>query len=514
MSVFLGRGKREGFTVNDVTGNDLDYRSSAYGKAQLRWKPSNEWDARLIVTGERDRDGDYALNDLATLRQNPFRSNRDFEGYTNRDVLTTTVHAHREGARLAFSTTTGMVKWKTQDVTDLDYSARPLVTRDNSEKDLQFTQELRLASAAGAPALVADAVSLRWQTGVFLFKKNYDQDAINNFAPGLLSSQLSFPISQHSPQSALDDNGVGVYGQGTATFSEKFDLRFGARVDHENKKASLNTFYSTPFLPSNTVTADKSFSNVSPQFAGTYHFQTGRMAYVSVGRGFKAGGFNAASPAGNEAYGEERTWHVETGVKTSIASGRATASAAFFFIDWDDLQLNLPNPAVPAQFFISNIGRARSEGVEFEFNARPHRNVDLFASLGFTHARFADGTSSGGVNVSGNKLPSTPDHTAMIGGQFSRTVGTAASVYGSAEVWFNGGFEYNDANTQRQETYSLTNLRGGVRGKYLFAEAWMRNAFDTRYIPIAFAYGSFAPSGFVGEMGAPRRYGISFGIGF
>ena len=133
------------------------------------------------------------------------------------------------------------------------------------------------------------------------------------------------------------------------------------------------------------------------------------------GRGFKAGGFNAASPAGNEAYGEEHAWHVEGGVKTLLADGKVSANAAVFYIDWSELQLNLPNPAVPAQFYISNIGGARSKGVEFELNARPHPGVDLFGVLGFTHARFADGTSSSGVDVSGNKLPSTPDYTRDLG---------------------------------------------------------------------------------------------------
>ena len=52
------------------------------------------------------------------------------------------------------------------------------------------------------------------------------------------------------------------------------------------------------------------------------------MAYASVGRGFKAGGFNPASPAGSEAYDEERTWHVEGGVKTTWAGGRVLANAA------------------------------------------------------------------------------------------------------------------------------------------------------------------------------------------
>jgi outer membrane receptor protein involved in Fe transport len=42
----------------------------------------------------------------------------------------------------------------------------------------------------------------------------------------------------------------------------------------------------------------------------------------------------------------------------------------------------------------------------------------------------------------------------------------------------------------------------------------VRNAFDTRYIPLAFAYPSFAPSGFVGEMGAPRTVSLSLGVRF
>jgi outer membrane receptor protein involved in Fe transport len=53
-----------------------------------------------------------------------------------------------------------------------------------------------------------------------------------------------------------------------------------------------------------------------------------------------------------------------------------------------------------------------------------------------------------------------------------------------------------------------------VRGSLLFAEAWIRNAFDTRYVPIAFAYPGLAPSGFIGEAGAPRTFGIRAGVTF
>ena len=41
---------------------------------------------------------------------------------------------------------------------------------------------------------------------------------------------------------ALDDNGVGVYGNGTVAI-KKLDLTLGARFDHENRKANLQTFF-------------------------------------------------------------------------------------------------------------------------------------------------------------------------------------------------------------------------------------------------------------------------------
>src|SRR6266498_6014878 len=89
VAVGLGFGytTRDGFTKNDVTGHDLDSRSAVFGKGQLLWKPNARWEARAMFNGERARDGDYALNDLAAVRANPYHVSRDFEGYTHRDIL-------------------------------------------------------------------------------------------------------------------------------------------------------------------------------------------------------------------------------------------------------------------------------------------------------------------------------------------------------------------------------------------------------------------------------------------
>jgi iron complex outermembrane recepter protein len=76
-----------------------------------------------------------------------------------------------------------------------------------------------------------------------------------------------------------------------------------------------------------------------------------------------------------------------------------------------------------------------------------------------------------------------------------------------------GAFKYDDTNVSGQEAYSLANFRAGVRGKYLFGEAWIRNAFDTFYVPVAFAFPG-AQSGFLGESGRPRTFGVTAGVRF
>ena len=239
------------------------------------------------------------------------------------------------------------------------------------------------------------------------------------------------------------------------------------------------------------------------------------MVYGAISRGFKAGGFNAASPPGFHAYGEELTWNVEGGIKSSWLGGTVTANAALFRIDWDDLQLNLPDPLVPAQFYIANVGGAVSTGVELEVNGRVRDGIDLFSALGFTSAEFKQGSISSGAPVGGNEIPNTPDYTATFGGQLSRALRANQLLYGRAEITFVGAFQYDDLNRAGQDGYSLTNLRAGLRVGSLFGEAWIRNAFDTRYIPVALPFDpQLAPSGFLGEMGAPRTFGVSAGVRF
>ena len=506
----MGYSGREGFTTNTLTGNDLDSRSGTFGKAQLLWTPSTTWETRFIFTGERARDGDYALNDLPVVRSDPFSVQRDFEGHTHRDVVAPTFLVRWTGPAVSVWSTTGVVSWETDDDTDLDYTALPLATRNNNEQATQFTQEVRVAS--NTTKSLGSEVSVSWQAGVSFFTQGYDQDALNTYAPFLISPMIDFPLGEQTLAS-LDDRGFGIYGETTFLIGTRLEASVGVRGDFEHKEADITTSYSAPIADPNVVAAETDFDDVSPQFTVSYRAAPSAMVYGTVARGFKAGGYNPSSPLGNEPYGEEHSWSYEGGVKTLWLDDRLSANLSVFFIDWSDMQLNVPNDFQPGAFYIDNVAAATSKGMELEMMARVAAGCDLFGGIGFTDVTFGSDSFVGTNPVDGLRVPNAPRYTADVGGQYSMAVSSNATAFVRAEFTFRGSFFYDELNTTEQEAYALANFRVGVRGQRLFGEFWTRNAFDTEYVPLAFFY-PFAASGFIGEPGAPRTFGVRAGYTF
>ena len=209
--------ERDGFTTNDVTGRDVDFRDGMFGKAQLLLTPTANWEARLIYTRRaRPRRRLCAERSRRPARQPAPRGARLRGAHQPRRQRGDVPGPPRGAEVHASARRPACVRWKTDDSRTWTTRRLPLITRSNNEKDVQFTQEFAVRVARRpAPVKLSDAASLKWQAGVFLFSQNYDQAAVNNFAPFVLSPFISFPVAQHSPEAALDDTGVGVYGSGT-----------------------------------------------------------------------------------------------------------------------------------------------------------------------------------------------------------------------------------------------------------------------------------------------------------
>ena len=362
------------------------------------------------------------------------------------------------GRALTFSTTTGFVRWKTEDATDLDYSPLPLVTRENAEEAFQFTQEVRLASAANARVR-----AVRRGRAQVAERRVPVHAELRSGRRRTTSRRSSFPRSSVPRQPDIAAGGAGRRGRrrvrpGHRDAARSHRCDGGARFDYENKEGQLSTFYT----PADRA-ADRRHrrAELLERLAAARRGVPpgGRTARCMprVSRGFKAGGFNPASPAGQRAYGEEHTWHVEGGIKASWARPRVGQRRRV-------LHRLGRSPAEPAGSGGARAVLHRQRGRGDEHGRRGRGERARHARGGRrqpddrrrrvrgvrVHARAVRRRqrSRAASPVAGNELPNAPDYTATFGAQFSRALREAVAVYGRAEAVFYGAYFYDDANTR------------------------------------------------------------------
>ena len=437
--------------TNDVTGNDLDSRSALFSKTQLLWTPASSWEARVILTTERARDGDYALNDLEPLRANPFHAARDYEGLHAPRHRRADLRAAPAGTSIDLSATTGFVSWETRTRpiwTTRRCRWRPATTTSrtcSSRRKCAWRRRRtrRLALTDTRDAQVAGRV--------VALHAGLRQDARQQLLAVRAVAVRRLPREPAVATGGARRSRIRRLRRGTFGFGTKFDVSVGLRGDFEHKEANLLTL-----LHAGDCAAD---GRDRRRRTSTTCRRSSRAAYYALVRSARStrprraasrrAGSTPASPPGSEAYGEEHTWNYEGGVKTLWFDRRMSVNATVFHLDWNDMQVNLPNPFVPGQFYIANAAGATSTGVELELNARLAAGLRFLRAASATPTRrFGDGSVSGGVPVAGNRLSNTPNYTADFGGQYTVALTLERERLRPGRDRLPGGIYYDDANTR------------------------------------------------------------------
>jgi iron complex outermembrane receptor protein len=524
VAVAGGLFSREGYTLNDFNGNYIDGKDHVFGRVEVRYTPTKEWDLRLTVNGERDRDGDYTLYNLASLEDRPRHIEHDFPGKSDRDITQVAISAHYVGDSFDFTNVAALQHWRIQDIDDLDETAADLIRENNKESQQNLTEEFRFTNPAGKPIILSDSAKVRWVAGSLFFLSDYNQNKYYDYRPDAAAAGIvPFPFLQFN-NGNLNDWSGSVYGQGTLVLWDKLEFTGGARYDHEHREARLFSFASSPFIPSTDLHDATNFDKVSPRFELAYHVNKDLLVYGTVAEGYRSGGFNVTAPAGGSEYGQENSWSYEAGVKTSLLDNRLTVNADAFYLEWNHLQLETPILNAPGEFYYANAGKAYSHGAEVEFGYHPTDWLELFGGVGLTQANFGAGSMSSGASVAGHDLPYAPDFTFNAGAQYTLRLQHDMRVYVRGEVFGVGRYSYDASDAVTQDNYYLADFRAGVagvvndgpfRGAGWRVEGWIKNAFNQKYFPIAFHFGGPAnASGYVGESGDPQTLGVTIGLSF
>ena len=243
-------------------------------------------------------------------------------------------------------------------------------------------------------------------------------------------------------------------------------------------------------------------------------------SYISLSRGYKAGGFNLgpAVPDQFREFDSESLLNLEGGIKSTLRGGTLQLNAALFASRRSDQQVRTSfqlNPGDPTSFgFVTiNVEEGDTLGLEADVRWVPDESWMLYAAVGLLDTEFGNVSAPSLANLRGRSQAHAPDYTLAIGGRYQHPQGFFARVDVSAR----DAFYFDVAHDQRSDAFDLVNARVGYRADAWSATLWARNLFDESYAVRGFFFGNEPPNfpnTLYTRQGDPRQAGVTFEMRF
>ncbi len=361
-----------------------------------------------------------------------------------------------------------------QDVTELFGVLFPLfgfpegLSRFQLDLELEkWTQEFRLTSATGE--------RVEWLVGTF-----FTHEDSKNFQLASAQSLDGAPIPGLDPlaTAALPTTykEYAVFGNLTYKFSERFDLSLGARWARNEQ--GFTQISSGAILPTVTVPGESTESVWTYSVAPRFHLSEDAMLYARVASGYRPGGPNVViTGAEPPQVDSDSLVNYELGLKAEFLDRRALVDVALFYIDWDDIQINVSEGGVN---FRSNAGTAQSRGVELTTLFRPVAGLQLGVNGAYTDASLTEDAPSVS-GLAGDRLPSIPEWSAAFTADYSFPLrGDWAGRIGAGWRYVGERFSAleSDPDRVRARAYSALDLNADLSNEHWTFRLFVKNATD------------------------------------
>jgi outer membrane receptor protein involved in Fe transport len=517
-----------GYIDNVFTGKtESNEANVSGGRAQLLWTPTDKVSVNLSALAQNLR-GDGLANtgvevDPATLQ--PIYGYQKQSRAAGTGLLAVqyrlydlSVNADFGWAKLVSSSSYGSQKVdQTGDVTAA-YGPllNPLFGLDNGGYSVtqpitlgKFTQELRLESPADQ--------MLAWRAGVFYTRES----TTNHETVNVFDATTGVPIDLPS----LGDISIGPgifkewagYADVTWHATSQLSVLVGARQTHDSTSYSqVSSGLLTGAVDFTTRSSDNPTTYL---FNPSYQFTDNLMAYLRVASGFRPGGANVGVPPGLGAplsFGPDKLTSYELGFKSTLLDQRMTFEADAFYIDWSQIQLTTVN----ANFaYLSNGGKAKSEGLEGSWKYAPVRGLVLSANATYTNAELTADTPPGLYGYNGDRLPWVPKWNANVGAQYDFPLGGGWSAFVGANYDYVGQRESDFLSVPGPRIsvpgYHGIDLHAGTYVGNWTIKGYVKNLTNQRGIT-SLASETTDPQGspFAASYVPPRTVGVSLGLDF
>mgnify|MGYP000487899890 CR=1 FL=1 len=442
-------------TSDGYMGNDYLNKKDTNGfdekavKAKLKWENnSSEYNLNLFhINTNNGYDAFTIDNSRTTQSDQPGKDKIEANAFSvqtsnfksSNYILETSTEYSKANSFYSYDYDWMNIGYRGNTITDYEEFAR------DTEKG---SVDVRLLSK---PSLNLFNGTTSWVAGVYnrLFEESLNQERIGDYGNSTFDS-------------SLDYQSTALYAELKTTISPVVSLTYGVRVENWN----------ADFTTSKGFKDDHSEMLYGGKLALDYLLTPNHMTYVSVSRGYKAGGFNSdvnfgtgsALPSDLITYDTEYNWATEIGLKSSTLNDTLTSRIAVFHIVRENQQVKNSTVRDNGATFIDSINNAASGknyGLEVESSWSVSEAITWNASMGLIETEingFAVNIDTDGdwvidstVDKSGREQSHAPSYTFAT----SLDIALTNSISTSVEVEGKDEFYFSDSHDAKSESYEL-----------------------------------------------------------
>lgn len=502
--------KSKGYFKNQYENNKKSNPSDSYHiRYQGYIQTSQNWNVKLGLEHSHSYDGGYAYAATDSLRNKRYLVNYNTPSSYSRNLTSAHVNLNKQWKHITFTSVSSYAHNNDKQLLDADFTQ--LDVFDNQKKSHQhlYTQELTLQSS--------QKQRIEWTIGSMGFYKDLTNNYIANFGKDRF---YLLPMKLDHAKYFNNTTTWGVAGYGQIAVREIWPgMTFTAGLRYDYEKTNLDYRDSLQFSGNDryysyhTSREKHNFDAWLPKFSLLQQWNSQLSLYLSISKGYKAGGYNIISNNMSSQlvqlqYNKEELWNYEVGIKYFSLNQKFNLNAAVFFINWKDQQIFVMGMMGPA---LKNAGDAHNAGCEVDLHWEFLPRLVYFLSMGYTHAQYYHNKEK---SHEGNRIVMAPEFTGNTGLRYHKKVNASWFQMFSASTNVNGfGTQYFDeANLLKQKPYFLWNLDFGISAGHWEFKVWGKNILDKDF----FSYMLNNPIGNklpqyknMGQSGAPARFGAS-----
>lgn len=486
----------DGFRRNRYLGrDDTNSRRELTLRGRLRTRLSEIWQVGLSL-GYADLDNGFDAfvpdNSLQTLSDRPGRD----EQRTVSSALE--LQGDFDGGRVLGITTVAdsdiLYSFDGDWGNDLywgEYAPYDYFSRYDRDRRT-LSQDLRWVSDA-----TAELEGFGWIAGLYATRLEESNLQRDYFAAELLRRPL---------ESDYQATNLAAYGETEWRVADDYVISGGLRI--ERRSADYDDDDGASFDPVNTM--------LGGQLSLRRVAGPGGSWYLTLSRGYKAGGFNIGQlvPDDRRQFEPEYLWNLEGGLRLNDADRGLDASLSVFHMWREDQQVATsfqldPGDPLSYVFYTDNAARGRNYGLEASMSWQPDPRPELVlsATLGLLGSEYID-YSYGDRDLGGREQAHAPNWQYSVSAEWNDPRGWMLR----ADLAGVDSFYFDASHDQQSDPYTLVHVRAGYAASRWSAYLWGRNIFDEEYAVRGFYFGLEPPDypeKLYVQRGDPQHFGLT-----